>query len=182
VKVESTRLPDVKLVQLQKHGDNRGFFVETWSQPKFHDIGIDLPFCQDNRSYSADAGVLRGLHLQTAPFAQSKLVLVLRGRIYDVAVDVRRDSPTFGQHVGVELTADGCRMLLVPRGFLHGFLTLESDTEVFYKVDAPYAPDHEGGVIWNDPTLAIDWPLPPGTTPTLSEKDSVLPRLEDARL
>lgn len=180
MEVTRTQLPEVRLVRPVRHGDHRGYFAETWNRARFRDHGIDLDFVQDNQSRSAAAGTLRGLHIQRPPFMQAKLVRVLRGRIYDVAVDIRRGSPTFGRHVGIELTADGLEELLVPRGFLHGFVTLEPDTEVFYKVDNLYAPDHDTGVIWNDPELAIDWPLPAGVSaPTLSEKDQKLPRFDE---
>lgn len=175
----ATELPDVRLVRPQRHGDHRGYFAETWNRESFRRHGVDLEFIQDNQSRSAAVGTLRGLHIQRPPYMQAKLVRVLKGRIYDVAVDIRRDSPTFGRHVGVELTADGLEQLLVPRGFLHGFITLEPETEVFYKVDNRYAPDHDTGVIWNDARLNIDWPLPAGGVPVLSPKDQALPTFDD---
>jgi len=176
MEVQATRLPEVLLIRPVRHGDHRGYFAETWNRERFREHGIDLAFVQDNQSRSAVAGTLRGLHIQRPPYMQAKLVRVLRGRIYDIAVDIRRGSPTFGQHVGAELTVEGLEQLLVPRGFLHGFVTLEPDTEVFYKVDNCYAPDHDTGVRWDDPDLGIGWPLAGGTTtPTLSAKDQGLP-------
>jgi len=177
--VIATELPDVRLIRPVRHGDARGYFAETWNRATFHRYDIDLDFVQDNQSRSEAVGTLRGLHIQRPPFTQAKLVRVLRGRIYDVAVDLRRASPTFGQHVGVELTAEGLEQLVVPRGFLHGFMTLEPGTEVFYKVDNLYAPQHDSGVVWNDPDLHISWPLPPNTEPVLSAKDRALPRFSE---
>ncbi len=178
MKVESLSIQDVKIITPKKHGDQRGFFSETYNKPALLQHGIDLDFVQDNHSKSEAAGVLRGLHFQTPPFAQDKLVRVTAGRIFDVAVDIRHGSPTFGQRVGAEISAQDWNQILVPIGFAHGFVTLEPNTEVIYKVTAPYAPDHDKGLAWNDPALAIDWPLN-GLTPTLSEKDRVHPVLAD---
>jgi len=162
-----------------RFGDERGFFSETFNAGKFHEAtGADSVFVQDNHSLSRDVGVLRGLHCQLPPFAQSKLLRVTRGRIFDVAVDIRRSSPTYGHWEGLELSAKDWNQLYIPKGFLHGFCTLEPDTEVIYKVDTLYAPGHEAGVIWKDPDLAIKWPLL-GKKPTLSAKDQVLPRFAD---
>ncbi len=177
--VTASPLPDVKIIQPRKFEDSRGFFVETYSAPALQAAGIDLTFVQDNQSYSAEIGTLRGLHFQRPPFAQDKLVRVIRGRIWDVAVDMRRSSPTFGKWFGIELSAENQTQLLVPIGFAHGFLTLESDTEVIYKVSAPYSGSHDAGVAWDDPDLGIDWPLPVAR-PVLSDKDQVLRRLADA--
>lgn len=158
--------------------DARGWFSETWQRDRFAAAGIDVDFVQDNHSYSIPAGTLRGIHFQTPPFAQAKLVRCLRGRIWDVAVDLRVGSPDYGKWVSAELTAERGEQLFIPSGFGHAFLTLEPDTEVAYKVDAFYAPDCDGGIAWDDPDLAIDWPLA-GPAPELSEKDAKLPRLTD---
>ena len=145
----------------------------------FADLGIAATFVQDNHSLSRPAHTLRGLHFQTPPHGQAKLVRCVRGRIFDVAVDLRRGSPTYGQWVGAELTADNGRQLFVPVGFAHGFLTLEPDTEVMYKCSALYAPAHDAGVRWDDPAIGIAWPLPAGVAPELSAKDRVQPLLAD---
>ena len=142
--VEATAIPAVKIIAPKKFGAHRGFFSETWSRKAFAEAGIDLDFVQDNQSLSAPVGTLRGLHFQSAPFAQAKLVRVTRGRILDVAVDIRASSPTFGRHVAVELSAENWKQLLVPVGFAHGFVSLGPDSEVVYKVTAPYAPPDEG--------------------------------------
>lgn len=176
--VEDTAIPAVKIVTPEKFGDHRGFFSETWSRKAFADAGLDLDFVQDNHSLSAPVGTLRGLHFQSPPFAQDKLVRVTRGRILDVAVDIRTSSPTFGKHVAVELSAENWKQLLVPVGFAHGFVTLEPDTEVIYKVTAPYAPQNDHGLAFDDPTLGIDWRLPL-TDLTLSDKDRKHPRLAE---
>ena len=174
--VEDTAIPAVKIVTPKRFGDHRGFFSETWSRKAFAEAGLDLDFVQDNHSLSAAVGTLRGLHFQSPPFAQDKLVRVARGSILDVAVDIRASSPSFGRHVAVELSAENWRQLLVPAGFAHGFVTLEPDTEVLYKVTAPYAPEHDHGLAFDDPALGIDWRLPPDAL-TLSDKDRRHPRL-----
>lgn len=176
--VEETAIPAVKIVTPKKFGDHRGFFSETWSRKAFAEVGLDLDFVQDNQSLSAPVGTLRGLHFQSAPFAQDKLVRVTRGRILDVAVDIRASSPTFGKHVAVELSAENWKQLLVPVGFAHGFVTLEPDTEVLYKVTAPYAPENDHGLAFDDPALGIDWRLPLSGL-TLSDKDRKHPRLAE---
>lgn len=176
--VEDTAIPAVKIVTPKKFGDHRGFFSETWSRKAFADAGLDLDFVQDNQSLSAPVGTLRGLHFQSPPFAQDKLVRVTRGRILDVAVDIRSSSPTFGKHVAVELSAENWKQLLVPVGFAHGFVTLEPDTEVIYKVTAPYAPQNDHGLAFDDPALGIDWRLPLSGL-TLSDKDRRHPRLAE---
>lgn len=159
--------------------DARGWFAETWHMERYNDAGVTSTFCQDNQSYSRLAGTLRGLHFQQQPHAQAKLVRCLKGRIFDVAVDIRRESPTFKKWLGVELTAELGNQLFIPAGFAHGFLTLEDDCEIAYKVDAYYQPEADGGIIWNDPELAIDWPLA-GHTPLISGKDACLPNLNEA--
>ncbi len=178
MEIQSLAIPDVKLIQPKRFGDARGFFSEVYSRPAFAAAGIDVEFVQDNHSSSAKPGTVRGLHFQTAPFAQSKLVRVTRGRILDVAVDLRRTSVTYGQHVSAELSAENWTQILVPAGFAHGFCTLEPDTEVVYKVSCTYAPTHDGGVLWNDPELAIVWPVSSAAA-VLSDKDAKLPRLCD---
>ena len=170
-------IPEVLLITPKRHGDARGWFSETWSRRALADAGLAADFLQDNQAYSARKGTLRGLHFQKAPHAQAKLVRVLKGAIYDVAVDVREGSPTYGRWVAAELTAERGEQLFVPRGFAHGYCTLTEDCEIFYKVDGQYAPQTEGGVIWNDPDLAIPWPL--DGEPALSDKDKLLPRLKD---
>lgn len=160
-------------------GDARGYFSETWSAPRFAEAGFALTWVQDNQSYSAPRHVLRGLHFQVAPFAQDKLVRVLRGRIFDVAVDLRQGSPSFGRWVACELSAAGGNQLLIPKGFAHGFLTLEPDCEVFYKVSAPYAPQADRCLRYDDPHFAIAWPLG-GAAPVLSAKDRAAPLLAEA--
>lgn len=169
----------VQLIRPKRHGDTRGWFTEVYSVPAFADLGITCAFVQDNHSLSGPAHTLRGLHFQTPPRGQDKLVRCVRGRIFDVAVDVRRDSPTFGRWVGAELSAENGHQLFVPIGFAHGFLTLEPDCEVTYKCSDTYAPDRDGGVRWEDSTIGIDWPLPPGISPELSGKDAVQPPLAE---
>jgi len=179
VQIEDTALPGVKVITPQRFGDHRGFFAETWSRPKLAEAGIDLDFVQDNHSLSATPGTLRGLHFQAPPHAQDKLVRCGRGALWDVAVDIRRGSPTFGQWFGTELSAENGRQLLVPAGFAHGFVTLRPETEIVYKCSDIYAPQTEGAVLWSDPDLAIDWPLE-GRAPVLSGKDAAAPRLADS--
>jgi dTDP-4-dehydrorhamnose 3,5-epimerase len=154
--------------------DNRGFFLESYSVSKFKEGGIECTFVQDNHSRSVSAGVIRGLHFQTEPFSQSKLMRVIRGAIFDVAVDLRRNSPTFGQWRGFILSAANFDMLFIPRGFAHGFCTLEDDSEIVYKLDNFYSPQHDTGIIWNDPDIGIEWPT---KNPILSAKDANLQRL-----
>ncbi len=179
MQIERTAIPDVVVVTPAKYGDERGFFAEVYNAKSYADAGIDMQFVQDNHSLSAEVGVLRGLHFQLPPFAQDKLVRVTRGSILDVAVDLRRSSPTFGQHVAVEISAENFRQILVPRGFAHGFITREPNTEVMYKVTNYYSPDHDRGIIWNDPDLGIDW-RNDGREPILSGKDSLHPTLAGA--
>ncbi|QRM28284.1 dTDP-4-dehydrorhamnose 3,5-epimerase [Microvirga sp. VF16] len=176
--VEPTAIPEIKVVTPKRFGDNRGFFAETYHKQRFAEAGVDMEFVQDNHSLSAVAGTVRGLHFQSNPFAQAKLIRVVRGRVLDVAVDIRRSSPTFGRHVAVELSAENGRQLLVPVGFAHGFCTLEPDTEIVYKVSAYYSAAHDHGLRWNDPALAIDWPVAP-TDAILSDKDRQQPLLAE---
>lgn len=167
--VIETELSGVVIIEPRVFGDERGFFMETWNAATFAASGLDLAFVQDNHSRS-QKGVLRGLHFQN-PGAQGKLVRVTSGAVFDVAVDLRKSSPTFGQWVGVELSAANKRMFWVPEGFAHGFLTLEDDTDFLYKCTAPYAPQSEYTLAWNDPAVGIDWPLE-GLDPLISDKDA----------
>jgi dTDP-4-dehydrorhamnose 3,5-epimerase len=162
-----------------RFGDNRGFFSEVWNAEAMKEAGFDLDFVQDNHSYSAAKGVLRGLHFQIPPAAQVKLVRVSRGSVFDVAVDLRRDSPTFGKWAGLTLSAEKWNQILVPAGFAHGFVTLEEHTEVQYKVTAPYRADLDRAIRWDDPDIGIDWPLGPDEV-ELSAKDMVAPLLSAA--
>lgn len=177
MKVIDAKLPGVKLIEPAVFGDQRGFFMESYNEQRFAEHGITHRFVQDNHSLSSQAGVLRGLHYQLNPKAQTKLVRVTAGAIYDVVVDIRRGSPTFGQWQGFLLTADNKRQLLVPQGFAHGFCTLAPNTEVQYKVDEYYSLEHDRGIAWNDPALAIDWET---SSPILSDKDGKHPVLADA--
>jgi len=174
LKVERLAIPDVILVVPGRYGDDRGFFSEVFSVPRFEEAGIGLPFVQDNQSLSRERGTIRGLHCQVAPRVQGKLVRCVRGAIWDVAVDARRGSPTFGQHAAAELSAENWAQLWVPPGFLHGFCTLVPDTEVIYKVTEIYDRGAERGVRWDDPNLALPWPVLQGEA-VLSDKDRVLP-------
>ena len=174
MKVERLAIPEVILVTPDRFDDARGFFSETWNQARFAAAGIDGTFVQDNQSLSRDRGVVRGLHCQIAPHAQGKLVRCVRGSIWDVAVDARRGSPTLGRWVAAELSAENWQQLWIPPGFLHGFCTLEPDSEVLYKVTGLYNRDAERGVIWNDPALALPWPVRDGEA-VLSDKDRQLP-------
>lgn len=178
MEITSTDLDDVKVLKPRRFGDARGFFCETWSAGRMAEAGLGLGFVQDNESLSAKAGTLRGLHYQAPPHAQAKLVRVVRGAIRDVAVDARRGSPTFGKWVAVELTAENGAQLLVPRGFLHGFVTLEDATHVLYKVDGAFDAASDGSVAWDDPDLGIDWAVDPDAL-TLSDKDRAAPGFAD---
>lgn len=164
------------LIRPRRFADSRGCFSETWNRARLEAVGIAIDFCQDNHSLSQPKGTLRGLHFQAPPLAQTKLVRCLRGRIFDVAVDIRRSSPTFGQWAGVELTAENGKQFLIPAGYAHGFVTLEPDCEIAYKVDAHYSAECDGGVAWDDPAIGIDWQFD-GAIPVLSEKDQALPQL-----
>ena len=159
------------LLKPNRHGDHRGFFAETYSRRKYSELGIDVEFVQDNHSLSREVGTLRGLHFQAPPQAQAKLVRCGRGAIFDVAVDIRRGSPTYGHWEGYELSAENGNQLYVPVGFAHGFVTLMPDSEIVYKCSDYYAPETEGAILWNDPDIGIDWPT--DADPILSEKDAV---------
>lgn len=174
--ITDTALPGVKLIQPTRHGDDRGYFSETYRRDVLREAGVAIDFIQDNEALSKAALVLRGLHFQTPPMAQAKLVRVARGAILDVAVDIRVGSPTFGRHVAVELTAELGNQLLVPEGFAHAYLTLVPETMVVYKVNNYYSREHDRGLLWNDPALGIDWRLG-GREPVLSEKDKTHPTL-----
>jgi dTDP-4-dehydrorhamnose 3,5-epimerase len=178
MEVKNTNLPGVLLLKPRRFSDARGHFSEIYNERTFAAAGITTKFVQDNQSYSAKRGTVRGLHFQLPPDAQAKLVRVLRGSVYDVAVDMRRGSPAYGRWIAETLTADGGEQLLVPRGFAHAFCTLEPDTVVAYKVDNFYAPQSDSGLIWNDPTLAIDWPVKADEI-MLSDKDAKLGFLKD---
>jgi len=163
----------------RRFGDARGWFTEVYSEPAFAKLGIECRFVQDNHSLSVPKFTLRGMHFQTPPHGQDKLVRCVRGSIFDIAVDVRKDSPTFGKWVGAELSAENGHQLFVPIGFAHAFLTLEDNCEVSYKCSDVYAPDCDGGIRWDDPAIGIEWPMPAGTAPELSAKDAILPLLAD---
>ena len=165
----------------RKFGDDRGFFSETYNAKSFAEAGIDLTFVQDNHSYSAAKGVVRGLHYQLPPFAQDKLVRVTRGAILDVAVDIRKSSPTFGKWVALEVSAEKWNQILVPKGFAHGFMTLVENTEVIYKVTDYYSPEHDRSIRFDDPAIGIDWPLPSSGV-QLSDKDQKAPLFADAEV
>ena len=178
IKVIATEIVDVKLVEPQWHGDERGFFSETYRSDALTRNGIRDTFVQDNHSLSITAGTLRGLHFQIPPRAQAKIIRAVRGSILDVAVDIRRSSPTFGQYVCAELSAENWLQLYIPVGFAHGFLTLTPNTEVIYKVTDYYSPDHDRGILWCDPDLAIAWPLK-DRAPILAQRDKEHPLLRD---
>lgn len=174
IDVTALAIPDVRIIKTRKFGDARGFFSETYNKKAFAEAGIALNFVQDNHSRSLAAGTIRGLHYQSAPFAQDKLVRVVSGRILDVAVDIRKASPTFGKWVAAEISADEWNQILVPIGFAHAICTLEPDTQIIYKVTNFYSPQHDLGIRWNDPDLKIDWPFAEGQV-ELSEKDKTQP-------
>ena len=171
-----TELKGVFVLEPQVFGDARGWFMESWSQRKMHDAGIDVQFVQDNQSFSAQKGTLRGLHYQLNPMCQAKLLRCTRGKIFDEAVDIRKGSPQYGKWVGVELSAENKKQLFIPRGFAHGFITLTDDVEVQYKADNYYAPECDGNIRWDDPDIGVEWPLKPVI---LSEKDSKAPLLKE---
>jgi len=180
MQVKPTTIEDVKIIEPTVFGDERGFFMETWHRQKFIDIGIDAEFVQDNHSKSTQ-GILRGLHYQLQQ-TQGKLVRVIAGEVFDVAVDIRRQSPTFGQWVGVLLNADNKKMMWVPPGFAHGFYVTSEAAEFVYKCTDYYAPEYECSIAWDDPDLAIDWPLVNGQPLQLSAKDASAVRFKDAEV
>ncbi|UKJ81803.1 dTDP-4-dehydrorhamnose 3,5-epimerase [Priestia megaterium] len=175
--VIKTKFEDAVLIEPKVFGDHRGFFTESYNKEMFQQNGIDIDFIQDNHSLSQQPGTLRGMHYQLNDKAQTKLVRVTRGAIYDVIVDIRKGSPTYGEWQGFILSADNKRQLLVPKGFAHGFCTIVENTEVQYKVDELYSPEHDRGIAWNDPALNIDWPF---NNPVLSDKDTKHPTLAEA--
>jgi dTDP-4-dehydrorhamnose 3,5-epimerase len=175
--VIATEIPEVLRVVPARHGDARGWFSETYRADVLAEAGVHDRFVQDNQSFSREPGIVRGLHFQTPPAAQSKLIRVLQGAILDVAVDIRRGSPTFGRHVAVRLDAEGGEQLYVPVGFAHGFCTLTPDTMIAYKVGAPYSRANDAGIRWDDPDLGISWPE--GAGAVVSDKDRAAPRLAD---
>lgn len=172
-----TKFADAIVIEPKVFGDHRGFFTESYNKELFKQNGIDMDFIQDNHSLSQQPGTLRGMHYQLNDKAQTKLVRVTRGAIYDVIVDIRKGSPTYGEWQGFILSADNKRQLLVPKGFAHGFCTIVENTEVQYKVDELYSPEHDRGIAWNDPALNINWPF---NNPVLSEKDTEHPTLTEA--
>lgn len=176
MQVTKTDLEGVLILEPRVFGDARGWFMETWSARKFEAAGLNFNFVQDNQSYSAQKGTLRGLHYQTAPFAQAKLVRCTRGKLLDVAVDIREGSETFAKWVAVELTAENKKQLLIPRGFAHGFLTLTDDVEIQYKADNFYAPNCDGNIRWDDAEINISWPFAPTI---LADKDAKAPTLRE---
>lgn len=178
MQVTELEIPDVKLIEPVRHGDHRGFFSEIYNRETFHAAGIDLEFVQENYSLSVEANTVRGLHFQTGPFEQDKLVQVVRGAILDFVVDLRAGSPWFGRYVSAEISAANWRQILVPRGFAHGLVTLEPDTAVMYRVTGHYSAAHDTGVRWNDPDIGIEWPVNEADA-ILSDKDRQLPFLAD---
>lgn len=180
MKITETGIKDLVIIEPAVHGDHRGWFMETYNKEKFAANGITIDFVQDNQSFSAEKGTLRGMHYQLAPHAQTKLIRCTKGAIYDVAVDLRKDSPTFKQWFGIELTAENKKQLLVPQGFAHGFMTIVEDAEVQYKVDNFYHQPSDRSLLWNDETIGIEWPL--DVQPVLSEKDLHAPNFEKAEM
>ncbi|ABO51539.1 dTDP-4-dehydrorhamnose 3,5-epimerase [Desulforamulus reducens MI-1] len=178
MKFTDTNLDGVIIVEPAVFGDHRGWFMETYNESKFLEAGLTYKFVQDNQSFSAVKGTLRGIHYQLNPKAQAKLVRCIRGAIFDIAVDIRKGSPNFGKWIGIKLTAENKKQLLIPRGFAHGFMTLTEDVEVQYKVDELYAPELDRSILWSDPVIGIKWPM--DITPLLSTKDEKAPLLEDA--
>lgn len=176
MKVTKTKLQGVCILEPRVFGDARGWFMESWSQRKMEKAGISVDFLQDNHSFSAQKGTLRGLHYQLNPMCQAKLLRCTCGRIFDVAVDIRKGSPTYAQWVGVELSAENKKQLFIPRGFAHGFITLCDNVEVQYKADNYYAPDCDGNIRWDDPDIGVKWPIEPVI---LSDKDKNAPRLKE---
>lgn len=179
MKIEQTKLPGVLILTPARFGDARGFFSESWNRKTLAAQGIDFDFVQDNHSLSARVGTVRGLHFQSPPHAQTKLVRCGKGCLFDVAVDIRRGSPTYGQWIGEELSFENGRQLLIPAGFLHGFVTRAPDTEIIYKCTDYYAPDCDGAIRFDDPDIGIDWGLPAGVEALLSDKDAKAALLRD---
>lgn len=176
--IKTTHVRDILIITPLRFGDNRGFFCETWNAGALAERGINIDFVQDNQSLSGTVGTVRGLHFQSPPHAQDKLVRCGRGRLLDVAVDIRKGSPTYGEWVAVELSAENGKQLLIPKGFLHGFATLEPDTEILYKCSDYYAPECDGAIRFDDPDIGIDWGISPDQA-VLSEKDAAAPLLKD---
>ncbi|MEH7392900.1 dTDP-4-dehydrorhamnose 3,5-epimerase [Bacillus sp. JJ1503] len=179
MEIINTKFPDVKILCPKVHDDHRGFFMESYNESLLEKVGLNNKFVQDNQSLSKESGTIRGLHYQLNPKAQTKLVRVLSGAVYDVVLDIRKNSPTFGQWEGFILSENNFRQLLVPKGFAHGFCTLVPNTQIFYKVDEYYSPEHDRGILWSDPELNISWPL---SNPILSNKDENWPVLKNAEL
>lgn len=180
MKVIKTSIPEVLIIETDVFGDHRGYFTETYNKKRYEEAGITTEFIQDNMSFSTVPGTIRGLHYQRAPYAQAKLVSCSRGKVIDVAVDIRKGSPTYGQYVSCELTAENHRQFFIPRGFAHGFLTLSDNVEFRYKCDNLYNKESEGGIRYNDETINIDWgTLLDGIKPVLSEKDEKAPTLNE---
>ncbi|WP_083436668.1 dTDP-4-dehydrorhamnose 3,5-epimerase [Paenibacillus sp. P22] len=179
MRIFETNLFGVKLIEPSVHGDHRGFFVESYNENRFKELGIDASFVQDNHSLSVESGVIRGMHYQLKPKAQTKLVRCTSGAIWDVVLDIRKGSPTYGHWQGFILSANNHRQILVPKGFAHGFCTLVPGCEVQYKVDEYYSADNDRGIAWNDPALGIEWPV---SLPILSKKDSTHPSFAEAEM
>jgi dTDP-4-dehydrorhamnose 3,5-epimerase len=178
INIETLAIPDVKLLKPKLHQDDRGYVTEIVHEKQMQELGLPIKFMQENQSYSHRKNTVRGLHFQRAPNAQAKLVRALRGKAYDVAVDVRPNSPTYGKHIAVVLSADEVAQLFIPAGFAHGFCTLEDDTVILYKMSHFYTPGSEGGFLWNDADVGIDWPVKAGEA-ILSGRDEKLPRFKD---
>ena len=176
--VEDLDIPAVRVLMPTKHGDHRGFLSEVYNKKSLAEAGIDIDFVQENHLLSAEKGVVRGMHFQAPPFAQDKLLRVVRGSVFDVAVDLRQGSSTYGKHASAVISAEAWNQILVPIGFAHGFMALEPNTEVIYKVSNHYAPDHDKGLLWNDPDVGITWPIPEGEA-ILSDKDRKQPRFAE---
>jgi dTDP-4-dehydrorhamnose 3,5-epimerase len=179
MRLVETKLKDVYIIEPQAFGDHRGFFMESYNKQKFEQLGLHYDFIQDNQSLSVEAGTIRGLHYQLNPKAQTKVVRALTGAIYDVVVDIRKNSVTYGQWIGVILSEDNKRQIVVPKGFAHGICTLVPNTQIMYKVDEYYSPENDRGLLWNDPDLGIEWPT---SKPILSDKDMKQPRLKNAEI
>jgi dTDP-4-dehydrorhamnose 3,5-epimerase len=178
IEVSILQIPDVKILTLQKHGDSRGFLTESYNKRLFEEVEINIDFVQDNHVFVVEKGTVRGLHFQTEPFAQDKLVRVPRGAIFDVVVDIRVGSPTYGQHVSAVISAENWSQIFVPTGFAHGLVTLEPNTEILYKVSNYYSPEHDKGIYWNDSELGIEWDVDESKA-IMSEKDKKQPLLSE---